>query len=143
MFAFRYLAVEGCSPLDVCQPAASRFSACRTRRMRQQPMRKRAPIGVLRCRFLETRAWHVTMIAMLMFVLFVPDIIALSDASNAVDPAINAALLLCMATFLSEFAANIACRPGYTPLEVWRGFVLLASLSHASISVQFSAGEPR
>ena len=80
-----------------------------------------ASAGVLRRRFLETRAWHVTMIAMLMFVLFVPDIIALSDASNAVDPAINAALLLCMATFLSEFAANIACRPGYTPLEVWRG----------------------
>ncbi len=70
------------------------------------------------CRFLETWAWKCTMIAMLMFVLFVPDILALAGATNAADPAINALLLLCMATFLAELGANVVCRPGYTLLEV-------------------------
>ncbi len=69
-------------------------------------------------RFLETWAWKCTMVAMLMFVLFVPDILALAGATNAADPAINALLLLCMATFLAELGANVACRPGYTLLEV-------------------------
>ncbi|KAK9831398.1 hypothetical protein WJX81_001157 [Elliptochloris bilobata] len=73
--------------------------------------------------FLETRWWHALMIAMLMFVLFVPDVIALTDATNAVDPAINALLLLCMATFLGELVANIACRPGYTVLEAFMDLV--------------------
>ncbi len=68
-------------------------------------------------RLLETRAWHATMILMLMFVLFVPDVLSLAGASNAADPAINALLLLCMATFLAEFGANIACRASYTVLE--------------------------
>jgi hypothetical protein len=46
------------------------------------------------------------MIAMLTFVLFVPDILALAGATNAADPAINALLLLCMATFLAELGAT-------------------------------------
>lgn len=71
-----------------------------------------------RVRFLDGHFFQWLQALALLFVLFGPDIVAMTSASNPIDPYIDALLIASMAIFSLDLVLSILCRPKISLLEV-------------------------